>query len=251
MASSEEGFRPPLSLWPSRSVMTKSSPVIMPLLSSVGDVRMRRESRRREILPSVAATYRYCEIQRPARQISRRCSSSVFSAPGDIESDCMHMPSASEIIYPSRVKPSELQGGGHSIDRYDVSGDPVVHVVSFGIPHHLIEAQLEHVLEAFVYLALAPEKALAILNPLEVADRDAARIPENVRDDENPFSLNDRIGLKRRRSIGAFAENPAFHPLGIPGRNLIFCRRGHQYFARMEENVLRIRLFAATGKLRQ
>src|SRR5580704_9442428 len=156
--------------------------------------------------------------------MSRRCSSSVLSAPGDIESECMHVPSAPEIIYPSCVKPPELQGGGHSINRNDVSGDPIVHVVSFGIPHHLIKALLEDVLEAFVHLALAPEKALPILNPLEVADRDAARIAENIRDDENPLLLNDRIGLARRRSIGAFAENAAFHPFDIPRGNLIFCR---------------------------
>src|SRR4029077_17915308 len=93
--------------------------------------------------------------------------------------------------------------------------------------------------------------ALAILYPLEVADRDAASVSENIRDDENPLPLNDGIGVPRRRSVSTLAKDAAFHSFGILGRNLIFCRGGYKYFARIKQNVLRIGRLAATGKFRQ
>ena len=86
MASSEEGLRRPESLLPSRSVITRSSGVIIPFEILVGEVNTRRGSRRSEMFPSVEATYPRAWIHRPTTQMSRRCSSSVFNAPGDIES---------------------------------------------------------------------------------------------------------------------------------------------------------------------
>src|ERR1700688_4320575 len=58
----------------------------MPLLMAVGEVRTRRESRRTEIFPSVEATNAREWIHRPTVQISRRCSSSDFTVPGEMES---------------------------------------------------------------------------------------------------------------------------------------------------------------------
>ena len=80
------------------------------------------------------------------------------------------------------VDAAQLQRAGHAIDRQHVGGDTIIHPVRFRVAHHFIEAVLHHVLQALVHFALAPEKALAILHPLEIADGDAAGIGENIRE---------------------------------------------------------------------
>ncbi len=69
-----------------------------------------------------------------------------------------------------------------AVDRQHVRRDAVIHAVSFGVAHHFVETVLHHVLQAFVHFAFAPEKSLAVLHPLEIADRDAAGIGQNVRE---------------------------------------------------------------------
>src|SRR5271166_6358808 len=89
MANSDDGERRPESRLPLRSVITRSSGLIMPLQMAVGDVKIREESRRTEIFPSVAATKWRAYTHLPAVQISRRCSSSVFRFPGVMGSPTM------------------------------------------------------------------------------------------------------------------------------------------------------------------
>ena len=105
----------------------------------------------------------------------------------------------------SRVNTAQFQCAGHAIDRHNICSDTIIHPVGFCVKHNLIETLFHHVLQAFIHFAFAPEKALAILHPLEVADRDAAGIAENVRDDEDSLLLDNRIGVRGGGAIGALA----------------------------------------------
>src|SRR5579859_22675 len=104
MANSEEGLRRPEILFPVLSVMTSSSGDIMPLEMPVGEVSTRLEPRRREIFPSVAAMKLRSWNQRPTAQMSRRCSSSLLSAPCEMDSESMFDPSVASP--PQRVPPT-------------------------------------------------------------------------------------------------------------------------------------------------
>src|SRR5580692_8333589 len=157
--------------------------------------------------------------------MSRRCSSSVFRAPGEMASGyriafiTVLRVCAAEILHASRtdafrmtgcltksrIDAAQFQGAGHAINRHNICGDTIIHPVGFGVKHNLIETLLHHVLQAFIYFALAPEKALAILHPLEVADGDASGISKNVRDDEDSLFLDDRVGVRRGGAVGALA----------------------------------------------
>jgi len=50
-----------------------------------------------------------------------------------------------------------------------------VDAMCFGIANHIVEAALQDVLEAFVDYILSPEKSLAVLDPLKIADRSRHR----------------------------------------------------------------------------
>src|SRR5262249_2955330 len=84
-----------------------------------------------------------------------------------------------------RVNAAKLQRDSHAVDRQHIGGDVVVHLVGFGIANHLVKGAFHHVQQALVDFAFAPEKALAILDPFEVADSDPAGVAENIRHGEN------------------------------------------------------------------
>src|SRR5712692_35649 len=224
MASSEEGFRWPLSLRPRRSVMTRSSGVIMPLLMAVGEVSTRCGSSRTEMLPSVEATKPRPWIQRPTVQTSRRCSSSLFTWPGEMDSGSMLGGPTSVGVCRNPllgVNPAELQRKRDAVNRQHVRGDAVVHVMRVGIAHHFVEAVLNDVLQAPVDLVFAPEKPLPVLHPFEVADGDAARIRQNVGDHEHALLLQDFVGERRRGAVGAFAEDARLDAVRVFGGDLV------------------------------
>src|SRR5215813_8013125 len=90
-----------------------------------------------------------------------------------------------------RVNAAEFQSGGHAVDRQHISGDSVVHFVGFGVANDFVEGAFHDVQQALVDFAFAPEKALAILDPFEVADGDAAGVTEDVRNGEHALGVND------------------------------------------------------------
>lgn len=82
-------------------------------------------------------------------------------------------------------------------------------------------------------LRLAPEEALQILHPLDMRDDHAARIAENIIDQENLAPLlKDRIRLRRGRPFRALRENAALHFRRVPPGDLPLEPRRHEYLAR-------------------
>jgi len=84
----------------------------------------------------------------------------------------------------SGVDAAQFQSRSHTVNRHHVGGNAVVDAVEFGVANHFVEGAIHNVKEALVDFALAPEEALAVLHPLEVAHRNAAGIPENIGDSE-------------------------------------------------------------------
>src|SRR5712672_317765 len=270
MASSEENLRWPESCRPSRSVTTKSSGASMPLFMQVGVVRMRLSSRRTDTFPSQATLKPCSYIQRPAIQISRRCCSSVLALPGKSESVDIggHLPGSKFPFKPFgdkfscdadgiqavhrgtlSVNAAHLERAGYAIDGQHVRRYSIVDLMRFGVAYHFIEGIFHNIHKALVYFALPPEKALAVLHPLEIADCNAACIAKDIGHGENTFGVNDGVGLPGGRAVGAFAEDFCLHLMGVPLGNLIFDGGGDRDLAWLKENVACTHLCPAARKI--
>ena len=64
-----------------------------------------------------------------------------------------------------------------------------------------------------------PEQPPEILHPLEVGDRHAAGVREDVRQDDD--AALGRVGLDRRRAVRALRDHLRVDPAGVVGRDLI------------------------------
>src|SRR5439155_14880367 len=97
------------------------------------------------------------------------------------------------------VNAAQLEDRGYAVDRQHVSRDAVIDLVQFCVAHDLVEGILHNVHQPLVDLALPPEESLAVLHPLEVTHRHATGVAQNVGYGEDPFRIDDRIGLPGRR----------------------------------------------------
>src|SRR5260370_22316765 len=113
------------------------------------------------------------------------------------------------------INTAELEGAGDPVDGQHVGRNAVIHFVHSSKTHHFIEGVVHHVEEAFVHFALPPEEALAVLNPLEIADGDAAGVAKNVRHGEDAFAIDNRVGLPSGWTLSAFPANVTSHPISI------------------------------------
>src|SRR5262249_22529388 len=106
-----------------------------------------------------------------------------------------------------RVDSAHLQGTRHAVDCQHVGRDAVVHVVRFRITHNLVESTLHDVEQALVHFLFAQKEALAVLYPLEVADRPPAGIAQDIRHGEHALTLDDGVRLPRRRAVRSLTEH--------------------------------------------
>ena len=103
----------------------------------------------------------------------------------------------------------------------------------------VLEGPVEDLIFAPRHFLFLPEQLLQILHPFEIADHHAAGIAEDVRNHEDLVLalLQDQIGLRRGRTVGALGQHAAFqlfrdlridHPLH---------RRRHQHVARQRQHL--------------
>ena len=71
---------------------------------------------------------------------------------------------------------------------------------------------------------LAPVVAVEVLHPLEVADRHAAGVAQDVGDQEDAAPEEDLVRLGRRRAVGGLGDDLGLDPLGVVGRDLVLER---------------------------
>ena len=106
-----------------------------------------------------------------------------------------------------RIDPAQPVHRRDARDRQHVRRRAHVHLVALRELEHRLEAALHDLAESLIHDLLGPEVAAAVLHPLEVRDRDAARVGENVGDDEDPLLLENRIGGRRGRTVRALADD--------------------------------------------
>src|ERR1700733_511211 len=121
----------------------------------------------------------------------------------------------------------------------------------FGVPYHLFEALVHHILQSFVHFAFPPEEPLPVLDPLKVTDRRPPGVPQDGRNDENAFILDDFVCMRSGRTIRPLAQNLAFHAVGIAGSDLVLGGSGYQDVGGMEQHFLRRLLVPASWKFWQ
>src|SRR5205814_951969 len=137
------------------------------------------------------------------------------------------------------INTAELEGPGDPVNGQHIGGNAVVDFVQFRKAHHFIERVFHDVEKALVHFAFAPEKPLAVLDPFEIADGNASGVAENVRHGEDPFGVDNRVGLPSSRSVGAFTQNSRLDLICVFLGDLIFDGRGNGDFAGLKEHLAR------------
>src|SRR5437762_6420691 len=146
------------------------------------------------------------------------------------------------------INTAKLEGAGDPVDGQHIGGNAVIDFVDSRETDHFIESIIHHVEEALIHFAFPPEETLTVLDPFEIADGDAASVAENVRHGEDALGIDNRVGLPCRRTIGALAENPGLHLVGVLLGDLVFDRRRYSNLARLKQNVARGHLRSTAGK---
>jgi hypothetical protein len=78
--------------------------------------------------------------------------------------------------------------------------------------------------------SLRPEEAGEVLHPLEVADGDTAGVGQHVRNHVDAVLVEDVVGLRRRRTVRAFEQDPRLDPRRVALGDLLLQRRRNQEF---------------------
>ena len=93
---------------------------------------------------------------------------------------------------------------------------------------------------------------LEVLDPLEVGHDHAAGVRHHVRDHEHARVVEDVVGGRRGRAVGALEHDPARDPVGVAGVDHAAERARHEHVARhLQQLVGRDRLDALALELRQ
>src|SRR2546423_3204812 len=147
------------------------------------------------------------------------------------------------------INTAKLEGAGDPVDGQHIGRNAVIHFVNSRKAHHFIEGIVHHMEEPVIYFAPPPEEALAVLDPFEIADGDAAGIAENIRHGEDALSIDNRVCLPGCRAVGALAENLGLYLIRIPLRDLVFNGRRYGNLARLKEHIARAHLRSAAGEI--
>src|ERR1700675_2764130 len=137
-----------------------------------------------------------------------------------------------------RVQPADLVGVGHAADAFHERGGAQVHVVFLrGIPHPCERAGHD-LLQAGDDLALLPEVELEPLDPLEVGDDDAARVGEDIGDDDDAAAPENRVGFGCGWAVRALDDDLRADLVGVVLADLGARGRGHQDVAGLLEEIV-------------
>jgi pimeloyl-ACP methyl ester carboxylesterase len=111
---------------------------------------------------------------------------------------------------------AQLHGFHYSAHAHEVGSRPHIDVQSASRFEHSHESGSDLLVEFPVNLCLVPVFARLVLNPLEVADRDAAGVTQKVGNDEYASRVEDLVGFGRRRAVGCFGNDLRFHAGSVP-----------------------------------
>ena len=134
-------------------------------------------------------------------------------APADVRDDPGSAPGSRTAAVASapralRVQAAHRGGVGDALDGQQVGGGAHVDRLPCAASSSVSSEGLDHdLLELLVDLASLQKSRLQVLDPLEVADRDAAGVAQDVRDQEDAALVEDLVGLGRRRAVGGLGDD--------------------------------------------
>src|SRR5579859_4270697 len=100
-----------------------------------------------------------------------------------------------------REQAARVQRRRHLADPDDERRAPQGHSLALGQIPDTVKCVAHLLGEPLADLLTAPEKPAEVLHPFEVRDGYAARVREDVREDDDPALGEDRIGLDGRRAV--------------------------------------------------
>src|ERR1700683_838222 len=134
------------------------------------------------------------------------------------------------------------------LDAEGERGGAVVDVVLAGLLEDGVERATEDAVELVEDFRLGPEEALQVLDPLEVADDDAAGVAEDVGDDEDFGAwAQDGVCLDGGGTVRALGENAALEFARVFLGDDAVHRRRDKDFAGLDEQII-VGDFIAAGK---
>src|SRR6266581_6397470 len=92
---------------------------------------------------------------------------------------------------------------GDALHRKTVSGKAHRGAAALHRPPGLVERARDDVVQLRVHLGLLPEVLLEPLDPFEVGNDDPSGVREDVRENEHALLLEDLVGGRRHRAVGA------------------------------------------------
>src|SRR5262249_18987177 len=102
---------------------------------------------------------------------------------------------------------------------------------------HLVEGALDQRDQAVVHVLLGPEEVLEALHPLEVGDRDAAGVREDVGHHEDAARAQHLVALDGGGVVRALDHQPAGDAVGVALGDLPLYRGGHEDLAGQQQQV--------------
>ncbi len=128
-----------------------------------------------------------------------------------------------------RVNAAEFVDAGDSADGEHVGGGAHVDAALPGKIQYIVKAAPHDRLEALVDQILGPEVPAAILYPLEVRDRHATGVGEDVRDNEHAVLVKNGIGRSRCRAVGSLTDDPRLDVTRVPRGDDVLQGGGKQH----------------------
>src|SRR5713101_622795 len=138
------------------------------------------------------------------------------------------------------VYPSHRCRVGHPLHRQRVRGEPHVDALVDRGVEDLVEGPRYDVVQLRVDLLLLPEERLQVLHPFEVRDDHAPRVGDDVGHHEDVPVVEDRVRLRRDRSIGSFRDQSCANATSVVAGDLVLHGRGDQHgYRQLDDLVIR------------
>src|SRR5579862_8672130 len=147
----------------------------------------------------------------------------------------------------SRVDAAVVRCLGNTLDGKEVCALPQRNPVLLRPIPYLCERAMHHLLETSVDLVLVPEERLQILDPLEIGDRHAAGVGEDVGYDGDAALLEQDVRVGSDRTVGRLEDEPRLNTPRVLLGDLVLECGGHQHIAGNLQD-LAIRESARAGK---
>src|SRR5258708_9456961 len=174
----------------------------------------------------------------PKRKGTWGASRRATSAPSGLETPVIRTRESLVGVPPGFwVNASHCRRVGHALRRERIGRQAHVDALVDRCMEDLVEGPRDDVVQLRVDLLLLPEESLEVLHPLEIRHDHAARVRDDVRDQEDVPVVQDRVVLRRDGRVSSLCDEPGTYPSGILLIDLILHGCRHQNRHRQLEEL--------------